>query len=106
MANIKDLQRMCKTYGHCVDCPLRRSESCIPNELPYDADELVDKWVAEHPAKTYAQDFFEKFPNARKSCTGEPITCLMDMYSVDFECSGDCYACWNKVLDLLFRKDL
>lgn len=98
MANIKDLQRMCKTYGHCVDCPLRRSESCIPNELPYDADELVDKWVAEHPAKTYAMDFFEKFPNAQRRATGIPVPCIEGIYS-EFSgknCSaGECQECWN-----------
>lgn len=53
MASIKDLKRMCKNE-HCEGCPLdRKGVSCMPDSLPDNADEIVDKWVAEHPVKTY-----------------------------------------------------
>lgn len=99
MASIKDLKRMCKTYKHCGDgCPFCGSMSCTPNELSDDADEIVGKLVAKHPAKTYAMDFFEKFPNARKDPIDEPTVCVADMYGVDFDCHDGCHACWNEVL--------
>lgn len=63
MARLKDLKRMCDTYTHCSDCPLWTA--CPPEKFPDNADEIVDKWVSEHPIKTYAMDFFEKFPDAR-----------------------------------------
>lgn len=101
MASIKDFQRMCKTYELCSDgCPFHGRTPCGPNKLPEHADEIIDKWVAEHPAKTYAMDFFEKFPNARKESSGEPsgCGCVGDVYGVDLECCGDCRFCWNEVM--------
>lgn len=103
MASIKGLKRMCNSYEECEGCPMsdERGDCKVqyaPCDIPDDVNEIVDKWVAEHHAKTYMQDFFEKFPNARKSRTGEPISCVEDMYSVDFGCGDDCHACWNKVM--------
>lgn len=57
MASIKDLKRICEMQEHCAGCPLSRDEfSCMPESLPDNIDEIVDKWVAEHPAKTYAEE--------------------------------------------------
>jgi hypothetical protein len=102
MASIKDLKRMCEMQEHCTtDCPLcRENVSCLPESLPDNADEIVDEWVAEHPVKTYATDFFSKFPDAqRKATTGIPIPCIRVIYSefYDRECpKGGCYECWNR----------
>lgn len=99
MASIKDVKRMCKSTN-CSECPLSMGGSmCILVTLPNNADELVDKWVSEHPIKTYAMDFFEKFPNAqRRSTTGIPTPCIRVIYS-DFynqNCLGKCSECWNR----------
>lgn len=72
MARLKDLKRMCEMYTLCDDCPLSSDEVCMPDSLPDNADEIVDKWVLEHPVKTYAMDFFEKFPNATKAVIEHP----------------------------------
>ena len=64
MANIKDLKRMCKEHHYCIGCPIFYLEGCMLYRLPSNIDEIIDKWVAEHPAKTYAHDFLKKFPNA------------------------------------------
>lgn len=97
MASIKDLKRMCKTYKTCADCPLSMVDVwCLPESLPYDVDEIVDKWVEEHPVKTYAMDFFEKFPNAIKEQKGVPACCFRNVYGNDFKCIHDCIACWNQ----------
>lgn len=101
MASIMDLKRMCKKEKCFAGCPLCRGNiSCLPDSLPDNADEIVDKWVQEHPAKTYAMDFFEKFPNAqRKATTGIPIPCIRVIYSefYDKDCPvGGCSECWNQ----------
>ena len=50
MATVKELKRMCDTYKDCSDCPF--GDTCYGDSvssLPYNADEIVDKWVSEHP---------------------------------------------------------
>ena len=98
MASIDDIKRMCKWYDYtCDDCPLSM-ENCLPNSLPGNVNEIVDKWVAEHPIKTYAMDFFEKFPDAPRTTKGNPCPCIGSIYSEfnDKNCLlGGCSECWN-----------
>ena len=99
MAQIKDLKRMCNLFCNngCDDCPLA-SCTTLPCSLPDNADEIVDKWVKEHPVKTYAMDFFEKFPNAPKDNIGLPKPCVTSVYK-DLEMKCDecsCSECWNQ----------
>lgn len=102
MASIKDLKRMCDTYKDCHECPL--NDTCggdSVSALPDNADEIVDKWVSEHPIKTYLQDFFEKFPNAPKGRNRIPIACWNHIYGDGIygggnDCVGDCIKCWNQ----------
>ncbi len=96
MASIKDLKRMCKGYSDCDGCPLSM-EDCLPDSLPDNADEIIDKWVAEHPVKTYAMDFFEKFPNASRNGKGVPKVCWNCVYGDGKYCAYDaCTECWNR----------
>lgn len=105
MASIKDLKRMCENMM-CKDCPLSGSNvsNCqvhgIPVDYPdEDIDTIVDKWVAEHPVKTYATDFFSKFPDAQRKTTGIPIPCIGAIYSEfrDIDCPvRGCSECWNR----------
>lgn len=98
MATIKDLKRMCNRYDSCKDCPL--NDTCCGDSvyaLPDNADEIVDKWVEEHPIKTYLQYFFEKFPNAPKDRNGVPLACWKHVYGNGNDCgSGGCIECWNQ----------
>ena len=102
------LKRFSKVKGGCAhiqcdECPLN------PIECDYDKFDLngvlrfLDDWDAAHPVKTYAQDFFEKFPNAPKSSVGTPKACPYNCgYCADSGCvfdsnrSSDCIACWNR----------
>ena len=118
MATIKDLTRMCKETK-CKDCPFSngKGDNCLvyttdillgntlvyltPDCFPDNADEIVDKWVSEHPVKTYMQDFFEKFPNAPKGRNRIPIACWNHIYGDGIygggnDCVGDCIKCWNQ----------
>ena len=103
MASIKDLKRMCVSYDECGKCPLFDigGTSCRqPYECPDNTDEIVDEWVSEHPVKTYAMDFFEKFPGAqRNATTGIPIPCIRVIYSEFYDkvCPAErCSECWNR----------
>ena len=96
MAQIKDLKRMCYSYIDCESCLFGSSTSC-PEGIPDNADEIVDNWLKEHPAKTYMQDFFEKFPNAMKATNGRPGFCRGFIYGREPECpDGGCAECWNQ----------
>lgn len=97
MAQIKDLKRMCKSYDDCLKCKCYNEYGgCRVCFLPDNADEIVYEWVKEHSVKTYAQDFFEKFPNAHK-VNNRPGFCLALIYGDEFECiDGGCDECWNQ----------
>lgn len=99
MATIKDYKRMCKYYKElivgCFRCPLPCD--CDPEDFPDNIDEIVDKWVSEHPPKTYAQDFFEKFPTALRDSDGLPKVCWEYVYGDGKYCdSAACTECWNR----------
>ena len=96
MAKIKDLLRMCEFHSDCSKCELYVNGCIKIYDLPDNADEIVDEWVKEHPAKTYAMDFFEKFPNAPKGKYGEPQICIKTMHGRGFRCLDDCIKCWNQ----------
>lgn len=103
MATIKDLKRMCKSFNdNCDGCLLHNKidNICLMltlESLPNNADEIVDKWVSEHPVKTYAMDFFEKFPNARRNSEGIPRVCPQPIYpELADECHNNCLDCWTQ----------
>lgn len=112
MASIKNLKRMCKNIA-CKDCPLSGSDvsDCwvrtVPSDYPdEDIDAIVDKWATEHPIKTYAMDFFEKFPDAPKESNGIPAVCRNDIYGkISMEpwdcltCKMSCEECWNREME-------
>ena len=103
MASIKDLKRMCDSYKKCDDCPLNDMYcgDCV-STLPDSADEIVDEWVKEHPIKTYAMDFFEKFPNAPKGEKGTPNICPHQIYpeiDANYRCCENCLKCWNREME-------
>ena len=67
--------------------------------------EILQKWSNEHPKKTYAQDFFEKFPKAQSNSDGTPFVCRKRIYSgihstlEDCYYTGACYRCWNEPMN-------
>ena len=98
MAQIKDLKRMCAAHESCKECPLR-CDCSSPNAFSDNADEIVDKWVKEHPVKTYSMDFFEKFPNALKTESGRPDNCRNLIYGDKSGCNYKCEECWNQEME-------
>ena len=113
---LAELQRLCDSRDECVanvadeeNCPMfgvcsiTHSKLCA--ETIKTAIETVQKWSDEHPEKTYAQDFFEKFPDAQRTFDGTPFACKKRIYGG--ECPKDeerdyaeiCEDCWNEPME-------
>ena len=90
----------CPMFGVCEDALTR-----ICAEDVKTATEFVQKWSDEHPKKTYAQDFFEKFPKAQSNSDGTPFVCRKRIYGgirstlEDCDYTGACYRCWSEPLN-------
>lgn len=102
MATIKDFARMCNSQISCEECSKGKINDMIEcNQYicshPECAEAIIDKWCAEHPVKTYRDDFFERFPKARKIANDLPCDCVNSFYGTDFHCDKDCKFCWNQV---------
>ncbi len=107
MASIKDYARMCRAHDEMCNnekCPLSSrangySVLCgdFVRKHPDKAEAIIDQWCAEHPQKTYLQDFLEKFPKAPKKENGEPRACRIEIYGG--KCPPiPCSACWNEAM--------
>lgn len=109
---LPEFSRLCNSRTACTadeahkeQCPLyalcRRTLAEVRAEEIITAVEILQKWSDEHPKKTYAQDFFEKFPDAPrcKSANGRyPSACRKAIY--DGKCPGvGCEECWNEPLN-------
>lgn len=114
---LSELKRLCDTRDECVanaankeDCPmfgickLTHSKTCAKDAEK--AIEIVQKWSDEHPKKTYAQDFFEKFPKAKPDKEGVPRSCRANCYGGSCQYSAvsgagpaPCKACWNEEME-------
>ena len=104
--------RLCDTekdrHGACVDtCPFYNDgEHTCPfhRGLTQEDVDIVQKWSDEHPApkpKTYADDFFEKFPAANR-VEERPAFCRARLYGTTCQkFNGNvvgCFSCWNEPL--------
>lgn len=118
MAEIKDFARMCnveRKHRGCFGCPLEPLERAVENEARVarrksqcfcmiyantdEVDRIVTEWCSEHPQKTYAQDFLEKFPGASVyDASGAPQVCRDKVYGTNNDYCNSCSKCWNEVI--------
>ena len=111
-----ELRRLCDSRATCEaterdkQCPLY--DFCgLPHSRVCDNDaimamEALQKLSNEHPVKTYAQDFFEKFPDAPKDESAKvkcPVACRRGIYGggcpkIDPEIDC-CCECWNEPME-------
>ena len=90
----------CPMFGFCEDVLTRICAEDVKTAI-----ETVQKWSDEHPKKTYAQDFFEKFPKAQSGSDGTPFVCRKRIYGgirstlEDCDYTGACYRCWSEPLN-------
>ena len=93
-------KEQCPMFEVC-DRPL--TEICVEDAIK--AVENLQKWSDEHPKKTYAQDFFEKFPKAQSDSNRTPSVCRKTIYGEippkDERCDGReaCKNCWNEPMN-------
>ena len=97
-ADEKNKER-CPLYDFC-----RLAYSKIYAEDAKMAIESLQKWSDEQPKKTYAQDFFERFPDAQKhnSTKGRyPAACRNTIYGGGCMGAGSsrCWKCWNEPME-------
>ena len=84
-------------------CDHPHTEICVEDAIK--AMKSLQKWSDEHPKKTYAQDFFEKFPKAQSNSDGTPFVCRKRIYGgirstlEDCDYTGACYRCWSEPLN-------
>ena len=108
---MKELNRMCdELKARCIDCPIEYTEMCEKTVYGYVTDdftperlqeiiEKIQKWSNEHPQKTYADDFFEKFPNAERIADRIPIICRRSIYGGECDKGKQCPDCWNEPME-------
>lgn len=88
---LHELKRLCDSRDACEankeQCPLfgfcERSITTRDAKEIIKAIEILQKWSDEHPKKTYAQDFFEKFPKAQNYAGVNPVVCRKKKSTVD-----------------------
>lgn len=115
---LKELERMCDSFGegYCGGCEIyklrekavgRYTPSCdnIVKKLPEECVTIVEKWYAEHPAKTRLMDLLEKFPKFSMGANNSPMVLpRLFGYCGRGRCQGcehqnEEESCWNLPLE-------
>lgn len=113
---LHELKRLCDSRDGCAanaankeQCPMFEfCEEVLTKIGIKDATKLIEaiqKWSDEHPKKTYAQDFFEKFPDAQVCSDGSPFVCRKRIYGgvplkgEECDYTGACKNCWNEPME-------
>ena len=98
-ANEKNKER-CPLFVFCKCTITTRSVEEITTAI-----ENLQKWSDKCSKKTYAQDFFEKFPKAQPDSDGTPFACRKKLYGGvrpnDKRCDRReaCKNCWNEPME-------
>ena len=105
-------KRMCDKYDDCDGCPLDGVDGyCAVGPYAELTDAQVEaqfvvlrKWAAENPpkpVKTYREDFYEKFPDAKRRESGYPLDGIWCFYKAKYVNRFDGMtfeAAWDKPL--------
>lgn len=112
-----ETHRLCASRRDCklgiIDrCPLyefceKGAPTLSRKDIEY-AIENLHKWSREHPRKTYAQDFFKKFPEAKPDAYGVPRMCRANCYGgscrqpspIDSN-QEKCKCCWDEPMEVI-----
>lgn len=118
---LAEMKRVCALYKNCrtpdesEPCPLYHF--CEVHVKHHSAEklkkavEILQKWSDEHPRKTYAQDFFKKFPEARPTADGVPRMCRANCYGGSCRQPSPidsnqeiCKCCWDEPMEVIDDK--
>lgn len=98
---MKEKKRMCESYSACIEaCPLKipvyeNGFTCIRYcfDNPEKAVAIVEKWSAEHPAKTRQSELLKAFPSAEIE-NGIAVACPKSLdQNVECGISSSCDEC-------------
>lgn len=100
---MRNINKICKSYSECEECPLTYKNNGSHNlctcttfikAYPAETEEIVMKWLKEHPLKTNADKFKEVvgFEPYNDSCV-----CADNEFCLHTSCK-DCeyYNFWNQ----------
>lgn len=91
---LKTLRRMCN--AKCRKCEFgevyRVNGGCSTwqKNHPEEAVAIVEKWAAEHPAKTRQSEFLKQYPETRLMQNGVIVICPLDVSAAYREKDGSC----------------
>ena len=106
----KEKRRMCVSFGgdSCTGCLINMMKGVLRcpqfcEKYSERAVDIVETWAKEHPRETRKDDFFEKFPYAKKLSDGTPEVCAAKVGYLR-ECPHPnvedyCKECWNTALE-------
>ena len=100
---LKENRRMCEKRK-CSDCPVshylnKMGKWCddFKKNHPEQYVEIVEKWSAEHPAKTRQSEFLKMFPKVEMSRgTISILPCILDKDYGEKCDETDCFSCWKE----------
>lgn len=106
---LKESERRCDSFDdRCTGCEIKSAKNGMTcgayiKKYPEQAVAIVEKWAKEHPRETRKDDFFEKFPYAKKLSDGTPEVCAAKVGYLR-ECPHPnvedyCKECWNTALE-------
>lgn len=91
---------------NCGDCAFYKADTNRCLDINGETEEIVEaieKWSGEHSAKTYQQDFLEKYPNAKLYEGGYPMVCFSNLgyeeVTSEYCINTDCKDCWNRSME-------
>lgn len=67
VATFQDYMRFCSSHTSCEECSLFFEERCVEYMQRHfqTANDIILKWIDEHPRKTRQSEFLKQYPNAR-----------------------------------------
>ena len=99
-ATLYDLDRMCKSYSGCTNCPFEPENTPLADCRIFifknidKANEIILNWCKEHPVETRQERFLKMFPNAKKDEEVINIDpCIVDE---TFYQASPCWECAKK----------
>lgn len=106
---MRTMKRMCDMYKGCKGCPMVDAVCSSGGVINHakETDDILGKWIADHPEKTIADDFFEKHPRAKRNLVDmvTPSACASECgYGMYEHCQDPrairiCAACWNRPVE-------
>ena len=99
---VKEYNRMCLSYPNCIGCPIAEEinnrglqNSCGNIDLlsAINCESIIEKWVKEHPVKTYESDFKEKINDLLKIFPNHEVKKFIEDNNINYDslCIADFY---------------